>query len=95
MLVSHLQPLFLNNAKITHDDSIKFSREFMSIAVSYSRHFAKYRHNAEKQEDKFVHNMCTDKESRMQIRKEVDAGRCQPREIDFETLEIINKMRQI
>ncbi len=60
MLVSYLQPLFLNNAKITHDDSIKFSREFMSIVVSYSHHFAKYRHNAEKQENKFVHNMCTD-----------------------------------
>ena len=28
-------------------------------------------------------------------KKEVDAGRCQPREIDFETLEIINKMWQI
>ena len=60
MLVSHLLQLVLNNAKINHDDSIKFSREFMSIVVRYSRHFAKYQRNAEKQEDKFVHNMCTD-----------------------------------
>jgi len=28
-------------------------------------------------------------------RKEVDAGRCQPRENDFKTFEIANKMRQI
>jgi hypothetical protein len=32
----------------------------MSIVVSYSRHFAKYQRNAEKQENKIVHNMCTD-----------------------------------
>ena len=77
MLVSHLQPLFLNNAKITHDNSIKFSREFMSIVVRYSRHFAKYQRNAEKQGNKFVHNMCTDfqiisltqKEQRLQSNK--------------------------
>ena len=61
MLVSYLLPLFLNTTKITHDDSIKFSREFMSIAVSYSRRFAKYRHNAEKQEKQiraqYVHRL--------------------------------------